>query len=173
MFPSSLATLKYGRRTPDVWCSLLVGGVPRSPNLWGDPQHPTVRVPRWQRSRQCPSGGYRGRSRSISSPRRGWGARTHRASSQNSRQTARRPHSPPPVTFSPRPCSLSLPRDGLCTTLVPYETLFVLIILSPAFFSRRTLRSNEYHATMHSVKVFFVFVCLPFILVFGLFVFFH
>lgn len=118
---------------------LLVGGVPRSPNLWGDPQHSAVWVPRWQRSRQCPPGGYRGRRRSISSSRWRWGARTYRASSQNSHQTTRWPHSPPPVTSSPRHCSLSLPLDGLCTTLVPYnEILFVSIILSPAFLQENT-----------------------------------
>lgn len=124
-----LATFEGGDR--HLMCDallLLLGGVPRSPNLWGDPQHPTVWIPRWPRSRQRPAGGYRGRSGSISSSRRGWGARTNRASSQNSHQTTRRPHSPPPVTFIPSPPTLqplsapgrslhhtrALQRDSVC-----------------------------------------------------------
>lgn len=63
------------------WCLLLVGGVPRGPNLWGDPKYTPLRVPRWEGSRQCPARGYRGCSRTISSPGWGWRARTNRSSS--------------------------------------------------------------------------------------------
>lgn len=59
----------------------LVGGVPRGPNLWGDPEYTPLWVPRWEGSRQRLAGGYRGCSRTISSPRWGWRARANRASS--------------------------------------------------------------------------------------------
>lgn len=62
-------------------CLPLVGGVPRGPNLWGDPKYTPLWVPRREGSRQRPAGGYRGCSRTISSPGWGWRARANRASS--------------------------------------------------------------------------------------------
>lgn len=62
-------------------CLPLVGGVPRGPDLWRDPKYTPLWVPRWEGSRQCPAGSYRGCSRTISSPGWGWRARANRASS--------------------------------------------------------------------------------------------
>lgn len=59
-----------------LWTTLL-GGVPWSKDLWGDPEHPPLWVPRWEGSRQCPAGGNRGCCRKIPSSGWGWRARTN------------------------------------------------------------------------------------------------
>lgn len=75
-----------------------LGWVPWGTNLWGDPQHPSVRISRRSGSRQRSA-------RTSSYPwgptvSSGWGwwARTNRAISKDSYQTTWWPRTPPPVT---------------------------------------------------------------------------
>ena len=83
------------------------GWVPRGPNLWGDPEHPPVRVARRPGSRQRPAGGNGWRSRAIAPPGRGRGAGAHREDPADPHQASRWPH-PPPSVRSPEVATPSL-----------------------------------------------------------------
>lgn len=83
----------------DLLFPCLPGGVPRSPNLRGDPEHSAVRIPGWEGAGQCPPGSHGRGCRALPPPGGGRGAGAHRARAQDPHQAPRRQGPPAPVSL--------------------------------------------------------------------------